>query len=281
MGGLVTRYALAKMEHEGDADAEEVALYWSYDSPHRGAWIPVAVQAFAHYIRASDDRFSEYINSAAAQQLLRWHIATSDAKPEISEKRQDFLEELKKVGWWPQKPRKIGVGNGLGNGQGNGYEPGALALEGKGLNITGTKLKVQSAGNNQLVAELRVAPRLVKTEVRTSEIFTTMDSAPGGTLDSFGIVADALNTLTKNNPVLALRSEAHIRWHCFVPSVSAVAIRDVDTEDDLYTNIDRLDPSESELDEFRLVRPEDEEPENQEHTLMTEELCSWILERLP
>lgn len=72
MGGLVTRHALAKLETEG-VD-HQTALYFSYDSPHRGAWIPIALQAFAHYIKDLDSRFSDQINSPAAQQLLWRHI---------------------------------------------------------------------------------------------------------------------------------------------------------------------------------------------------------------
>ncbi|WP_393098223.1 hypothetical protein [Streptomyces sp. LN325] len=56
MGGLVTRYALLKLEHRRTDHRTE--LYFSYDSPHRGAWIPIGLQAFAHYIRDLDDRFS-------------------------------------------------------------------------------------------------------------------------------------------------------------------------------------------------------------------------------
>lgn len=295
MGGLVTRYALAKMEHEGDPDAEKVALYWSYDSPHRGAWMPIGLQALAHYLAQLDRpeginpdarQFSNYVNSPAARQLMRWHIAEWNGTPGISRLREEFLDELEKVGNWPQKPRKIGVANGLGNGQGNGNEPGALAFEGTGASLKDailkaqTKLNVQSsqsAGGDPLVAELFVRPvnAFAKHEIRTSGI-PAIGSAPGGTLDGFGIVADKFNEMTDEKPLLAMRSVAHIRSHCFVPSVSAVAIRDVDTEEALYTKIDDLDPKESELDEFCLASEE-----NEEHTLMTEELCSWIIERLP
>jgi hypothetical protein len=287
MGGLVTRYALAKMEHKGDPDAEKVALYWSYDSPHRGAWIPISLQALGHYIRSLNDTFSNYVNSPAGQQLLRWHIATWNGKPEMSKEREDFLKALRDVGDWPKKPWKIGVANGLGNGQGNGNEPGALALEGTGASLKAAnpppqlKLNVQSgqsAGGNPLVAELFVRP-VTPFQPRKEDVYTSgipaIGSAPGGTLDSFGIVADAFNKMTDETPIVAMRSVAHIRSHCFVPSVSAVAIRDVDTEEALYTNIDALDPKESELDEFRLASGE-----NEEHTLMTDELCSWIIERI-
>ncbi|MFD0349499.1 hypothetical protein ACFQ0M_32645 [Kitasatospora aburaviensis] len=47
MGGIVTRYALAKLEHEG-VD-HQTATYLSYDSPHNGAWIPLVLQQMAYF----------------------------------------------------------------------------------------------------------------------------------------------------------------------------------------------------------------------------------------
>ncbi|WP_406449767.1 hypothetical protein [Streptomyces sp. NBC_00876] len=61
----------------------------------------------------------------------------------------------------------------------------------------------------------------------------------------------------------------------FAPSVSAVAIRDVEKQDDLYANIDKLDVEESEVDEFLCSST------TTGHTAITEELCSRLLDRLP
>ncbi|MGY3682095.1 hypothetical protein ACVWXU_005718 [Streptomyces sp. TE33382] len=62
---------------------------------------------------------------------------------------------------------------------------------------------------------------------------------------------------------------------CFVPSVSAVAIRDIDQPADLYANIDELSPDESEVDDYVCSS------ETTGHTAITEELCTWLLDRLP
>ncbi|WP_234003848.1 triacylglycerol lipase [Nocardiopsis sp. SBT366] len=78
MGGLVTRYALAKMESDGID--HQTALYLSFDSPHRGAWVPVGLQAFAHFLKATP-ALSRQINSAAARQLLWRHVESVDAEP--------------------------------------------------------------------------------------------------------------------------------------------------------------------------------------------------------
>ncbi|WP_055529882.1 hypothetical protein [Streptomyces alboniger] len=271
MGGLVTRYALAKMEHDGGPENDhQTALYFSYDSPHRGAWIPLALQSFAHYIRRLNAAFSEQINSPAARQLLWQHITEWDDSPETDKERGTFLAELERVGGWPKRPKKIGVANGVRIGQSNGVRPGEKAFHGKGLAITGTHLHTQSVGEDQLVAQLRVVT-LRKPRIRTSGI-PEIDGAPGGTLEGFGILADELNKIPA---LIGLGSQADVRAHCFVPTVSAIALRDIDSHEKLYEPITAAEDELSELDEFRCAS------KNEGHTLVTEELCAWIMDRLP
>ncbi|GAA3310790.1 hypothetical protein GCM10020295_78790 [Streptomyces cinereospinus] len=62
---------------------------------------------------------------------------------------------------------------------------------------------------------------------------------------------------------------------CFVPSVSAVAVRDIAEQADLYVDIDELSPEESELDDFLCSST------TTAHTAITEELCGWLMDRLP
>ncbi|MEU6755530.1 hypothetical protein [Streptomyces sp. NPDC046685] len=268
MGGLVTRYALAKMETR--RLDHQTGVYWSYDTPHRGAWIPLGLQAFAHYSRKLNDGFSRQINSPAARQLLAWHIEEWDDKPRVDELRHQLLAELQQMGNWPAIPLKIGVANGVGTGLGNGIKPGDHAVEGKGLSIVGTHLYAQRGGDNQIVANLRLVSLPPAKDVPTDDL-PEMDGAPGGTLEGFGILADKLN---EQPPLYGLKTDAHVRHHAFVPSVSAVAVREVTTDADLYVDIDGLAPEESELDEFRLAS------QNEPHTLMTTELGGWIVERI-
>jgi hypothetical protein len=273
MGGLVTRYALANLEFK--RMDHQTAVYWSYDSPHRGAWIPISLQAFAHYARDIDGSFSNQINSPAAQQLLWRHIPEWNAVPEESKLRTEFRTALERVGGWPQRPRLIGVANGVGTGSGTGLPPGAVAMQGNGLAITPTRLYIQSPGDDALVADLRILIPLYPLEARDhvrTRALPEIDGAPGGTLEGFGILADALNGLP---PIMGTAATAPIPSHCFVPAVSAVAIRDLDTNDNLYANIDELPAADSELDEFKCAS------QNEEHTKITEELCTWIFDRLP
>ncbi|WP_327349497.1 alpha/beta hydrolase [Streptomyces sp. NBC_01321] len=268
MGGLVTRHALAKMESQ--SIDHQTALYFSYDSPHRGAWIPIALQAFGHYIRDLDSRFSDQINSPAARQLLWRHIAKWDGTPDRSDERAAFLAEMAALGEWPRRPRLIGVANGVADGTGTDVRAGELALEGKGLSVVGTKIYTQPPGDDELIAKLRVVT-LKTNEVHTSGL-PSIDGAPGGSLEGFGILADVFNAL---NPILGFKTDVRIRSHCFVPAVSAVDIRGLDTDEELYADISSLPEEESGLDEFKLAS------RNEGHTLVTEELSTWLLDRLP
>ncbi|MGW0865080.1 MULTISPECIES: triacylglycerol lipase [Streptomyces] len=264
MGGIVTRYALAKMELR--RMDHRVGVYASFDSPHRGAWVPVGLQAFAHYTAPVDDTYLRQISSPASQQMLWRYLDALDGTPKESPLRTEFLEQLGQVGSWPRIPRLIGVSSGRGDGVGNGVRAGAKALSCAGPLCDGTYFLAQSQGDPAEVAVLNGV--LGGKHTVTTSGFPELDGAPGGTLESFGIIGDALADVGEGVDL------AH-RSGCFVPSVSAVAIRDLGRQEDLYVNIDELPPEESELDDFLLSQ------DNDPHALMTEDIGRWVLDRLP
>lgn len=264
MGGIVTRYALAKMETQ--RMAHRTALYFSYDSPHRGASIPVGVQAFSHFIPFPNS-FAKQMNSPAARQMLWRHYDEETGKVGVAPERTEFLDELNRLGGWPQIPMKIAVANGRADGVGlPDVPPGEVALRIDKI-YPGTTFYTQAQGDDVTAAYLnRRFPKAEKT-VTTGD-FPELDGAPGGTLHTYKILADAMRKL---GGAVDLRHEEV----CFVPSVSAVAVRDIETQKDLYTNIGDLAPEESELDDYLCSST------TTAHTAITEELCTWLLDRLP
>lgn len=264
MGGIVTRYALAKMERQ--RMDHRTALYFSYDSPHRGASIPVGVQAFSYFIPFPND-FAKQMNSPAARQMLWQHYDKDTGKIGVAPERTEFLTALDRVGGWPQIPMKIAVANGRADGVGlPEVKPGDVALRIDRI-YPGTTFYAQAQGNDVTAAYLnRRFPKAEKTV--TTNGFPEVDGAPGGTLHTYKILAE---TMEKLGGKADLRHEDV----CFVPSVSAVAIRDVDEQDDLYVNIDSLSPEESELDDFLCSST------TTAHTAVTAELATWITDRLP
>ncbi|MFJ9610766.1 hypothetical protein ACIRS1_30940 [Kitasatospora sp. NPDC101176] len=266
MGGLVTRHALARLEHEG-VD-HRTALYFSYDSPHRGAVVPVGLQAFAHFIPvpAAFNRFARQMDSPAARQMLWRHYDPRTGRIGVAPERTAFLAESERVGGWPRIPRRIALANGRGDGTGLDVTPGDVAMTLHRI-YPGTTFRAQAQGEGTVVAELRRRfPRAERTV--TTDGFPELDGAPGGTLRSYGILADALRKL---GAAVDLRHE-HV---CFVPAVSAVSIRDLDDNQDLYADIGALAPDGSDFDEFVCSS------ENTGHTTITGELCDWLLDRLP
>ncbi|MFD3546013.1 esterase/lipase family protein [Streptomyces sp. NPDC058655] len=263
MGGIVTRYALAHLESQ--RTDHRTGLYFSYDSPHRGASIPIGVQAFSHFIPFPND-FAKQMNSPAARQMLWQHYDKETGKVGIAPERTEFLAALDRVGNWPQIPMTIGVANGRADGIGlPDVKPGEVALRIDRI-YPGTTFYTQAQGDDVTAAYLnRRFPKAEKTI--TTNGFPELDGAPGGTLHTYKILADTIKKLG---------GQADLRHEdvCFVPAVSAVAIRDIDNQDDLYARIDRLDPEDSMLREFRCSST------TTAHTAITEELCTWIMDRL-
>lgn len=264
MGGLVTRYALAKLEYDG-LD-HQTSTYISYDTPHRGAWIPLALQKFAHVVSGIAPELSNQINSDAARQLLWTHTPDILTKPREDPLRTQLLTELGSYGGWPRRPLLLGVANGAGNGEPTDALAGALALATENPDGLSTKMWLQDNGAKFHAGWYKLG--ILPAYNFYTEDLPKADSAPGGTLDSYGIAAENLRQL-------GYQVLCDYPTVSFVPSVSAVAIRDVATDEDLYLDIDREPVSSSDLDEYQLSHT------NTAHTEMTPELGEWILERLP
>ncbi|MFD7908525.1 esterase/lipase family protein [Kitasatospora sp. NPDC059747] len=281
MGGLVTRYALAKMEQDPALPDHETALYLSYDTPHQGAWFPIALQAFTHF--ATDNwgdeptlgpvlrQFSGLLNSTAAKQMARWHIAKADGTAEQAEERAAFLRALDAVGGWPQNVRKIGVANGVHSGDGNGVKADETAVKCDGETLHDTWLKTQAQGDQEVARLQKTGGEPVR--VRTSGL-PDIDGAPGGLFTapspvgdtgSFGLAAMLMGLL--GNTV----DPDVITTSCFIPAISAVAAGDISDPKALYQPIT---PDGSALDAFVCAS------RNEGHTTMTEELGAWIVNEI-
>ncbi|MFD9869793.1 esterase/lipase family protein [Streptomyces niveus] len=264
MGGLVARYALAKLEQQ--RVDHRAGVFLSFDSPHRGAWVPIGLQAFAHRTAAVDDTYLRQISSPASQQMLWRYLDDAKGTPRESPLRTEFKSQLQQVGSWPRIPRLLAVSSGRGDGVGNDARAGAKTLRCAGPLFDGTYFLAQSQGDPAEVAVLDGV--LGGPETITTSGFPELDGAPGGTLESFGIIADALAGAGEN-------VETAHRSVCFVPAVSAVSVRDLDRQEDLYVSLDNLAPDEFDVDDYLLSS------DNDQHALMTEDIGHWVLDRLP
>jgi len=154
MGGIIGRYVLAKLESEGKSHC--TGLFFTLDSPHNGANVPLSFQALGWYFHASGntDEVWNVMETPAARQMLLKHLGTAvqdgDVTPEndplIYTTPLDFSEfynadysflrnqingELDGFGW-PKFPRKVALSNGMKNGtlpNGQGFAPGEKFYE--------------------------------------------------------------------------------------------------------------------------------------------------------
>lgn len=270
MGGMIARHALAVMEREGQD--HQTRTYLSYDTPHNGAWIPLILQQMAYFFedvppgQTSEPSQAELIRSAAAQQLLYAWVPDSRYSGEVataSPLRVEFVEELRGLGDFPAIPRKLGVANGSGDGTGRDLTPGDIVFDWKIPVLASATARVQPEyGDRQPIGGMHA---LLEIRRSTTTAVPPLDNAPGGALDSFGLVADALKA-----PI-----DEKNRFGCFVPTISAVAV-DFDPlrwDLDPHTPVKDLPPDRSQLDDFAYDA-------NTEHSQPTENLVDWIVDRL-
>ncbi|MFJ6757074.1 MULTISPECIES: esterase/lipase family protein [unclassified Streptomyces] len=280
MGGMVTRYALAKMERQ--REDHQTSTYLSYDTPHRGAWLPLGVQAFAHFVKEHWGStnpvlslYSDLVNSPAARQMLRWHVATGtkvtlDVTAGQDQERTDFLEALHRMGDWPQRPRLLGVANGTGTGIGNNIPADDTAMAATGPKVS-AQLRTQGQGQ-QTVAQMAQA-RKEPVPIKTTG-FPELDGAPGGLFPKAPLLQDAANFGMAAVLAAMVNEQPADLTHntsTFVPTISAVASADIDDHTALYSKVDR---EKSDLHDFLCATT------NEGHTAMTPELGKWILARL-
>ena len=149
MGGIVARYALAKMEAEGKSHC--TGTFFTFDTPHNGANIPLALQAlgwFYHAINQTDELWTALNSPAGQQQTLSslgeellagkvsignniWSYVTPLSFSELTSQnpgalRSNLQNELAGVGW-PKIPRKLALLDGMKNGtllSNQGFGPG-------------------------------------------------------------------------------------------------------------------------------------------------------------
>ncbi|WP_407915224.1 hypothetical protein [Kitasatospora sp. NE20-6] len=272
MGGMITRYALARMEAE-EVD-HRTGIYFSWDTPHNGAWIPLILQQMAYFFEdftpAEPDRpkQAELIRSEAAQQLLWAWVENSKYEGPVataSQLRTDFLAELAGYGSFPARPLKLGVANGHGEGVGLKLTPGEIAFDWKDrYNTASATARVQpDKGVKQPIGGMHIALTVRRS---STTAVPALDGAPGGTLPSFGLVAKALG----------IEVDERFTNTCFVPGVSAVAL-DFDPavwDVDLETDLTSVDPGRVALDDFLC------DTENSPHSAPRRALTDWLFDHV-
>ncbi len=254
MGGLVSRYALKYME-DNTLD-HETRLYISFDSPHRGANVPMSIQYLFNYMVNGAPGITDLaplvnglLGSAAAKQMLidhyLGHVDGSGVEQTGSNLpvgapnfRDAFQTELDGMGF-PQNTRNIAVSNGSSQGTLTG-SIGLELLNHLFMTSSNTRATITlnfapaentNAQVTNFVGEIFVGIWIpAATFSASSQSPTTvdgLDSAPGGQFDlhSFDDGSSTLITEFVNN----LTSQ----YFNFIPTISGLAITETDDWYDL------------------------------------------------
>lgn len=111
MGGQTAKYALSYMEKNNIKHC--VSEYISFDSPHKGANIPLSLQALVNHYAPVDPKINDLkdkLNLVAPQQLLNNHYhAVAEGESAL---RTNWLSDLNAIGNYPKKTRNVAVING-------------------------------------------------------------------------------------------------------------------------------------------------------------------------
>ncbi|MEH6763448.1 MAG: T9SS type A sorting domain-containing protein [Aequorivita antarctica] len=249
MGGLIARYALSYMET--NSLDPETRLYISFDSPHRGANIPISLQYLINYFAVqvgditAQQVVDQLLNSPASKEMLLDHLlghllAGSDFEQDPTKVlplgapgfRNEFQAELDALGF-PNNVRNVTMINGAGNGTTTG-SPGITVVD-TNLEIDATTdvdvaLKfTPAASQTNTVTDVTVnffgfPINTYQTTSQSSNSSDGVDSAPGGT----GSISDALGDGGGNQVLIDFINALQQDLYSFIPTMSSLAIDNPD-----------------------------------------------------
>jgi hypothetical protein len=266
MGGLVSRYALAYMETNGLPHS--VRTFLSFDTPHRGANIPLGIQYWVKFFSgqsADAAVFLGLLDRPAARQMLVYHYtdpAGTTGQPDPL--RGTFTADLGAVGEWPAQPRLVAIANGSDSGADQGFAAGDSIIRWHYSDlfvaITGDIWAVPNMASKKIFdGSLRILFSTTKLAVTVSGT-QPYDNAPGGSRAS---MAELDSVAAPYGDIIALHPS-----HCFIPTVSALAYDATDIFHDIAA-----DPNPAANTPFDAVYSQGT---NQEHVAVTAQNAAWI-----
>lgn len=263
MGGLVTRYALAWLESRGLP--HQTRLFFTVDTPHRGAYTCLADQWFAHMFASASPQaaaFAALLDSPANQQfVMRWLDGDT---PRESPLRTLLVADLEAIGGYPRRPRRIAIACGRGDGR-RSVPPGAPLLAWDGGPFAGARLWSLPEGSSAgvIAKGYSFLGDPAHERVLAADSGVSWEGAPGGlndyTLGAAGIV-QAMGCGTVTTPV---------GWVCGVPTVSAL-----DLDQSPFEPVPPPSAQRSPFDDYTWAE------QNESHLTITAAASAWLLARI-
>ncbi len=266
MGALCSRYALAYMETH--AIPHRVRTWISFDGPQAGADIPLGLQYWIQYFASQSTdaaAFLAVLDSPAARQMLLYRLTEPpSAAPQPDPMRTALLAEFASLGGYPSLPRRVAVANGSGSAVGQGFAPGAQLIRYEYsslfLALTGNVWAVPDQTSRTIFAGSQRV--LFSTTSRTVTVSGTLpwDGAPGGSRAS---MAQLDATSPPYGDIVALHPS-----HCFIPTVSALALATTDPFFNASAEPDLLARTPFDAVFFPAV--------NEEHVALSAASAAWL-----
>ena len=229
MGGLCSRYALAWLESQGIP--YRVRTWISFDGPQAGADIPLGLQYWISFFSgqsADAAAFLTALQSPAARQMLLYHLTSPAGTTGSADPLRDSLQaHFTAVGGWPALTRRVAIADGSGSRQDQGFLPGAqlIRYEYSSLfvTLTGNVWAVPDQVSGMVFdGSLRILFSTTSQQVTVTDT-RPWDGAPGGFRAS---MTQLDTTAAPYGDIVALHPA-----HCFVPTISALAL---DTDDPFF-----------------------------------------------
>ncbi|MBN8685063.1 MAG: T9SS type A sorting domain-containing protein [Chitinophagales bacterium] len=258
MGGVVCNYALKHMNATGQN--HDTRLFFTYDSPLRGANIPIGMQCFIKFLNDNLNDFAgegisipaldagwRAINQPIASQLLMYRFDAeslyggTEGEP-INIRKNEFLAEMDALG--PLSMRHVALSNGsLNTPLENAMEAGNLFFELSGEKIECIdwnnpiilcgkltfNMQMRATGNNELteIANLEmVLTKPAQTPLSAfwyPKVYTKPYDVISGATSNLGLIG--LNTLPSQiQPHVDILQGPGlmVKQHIFIPSFSSV-----------------------------------------------------------
>lgn len=226
MGGLVARYALRDMEKKGLN--HDVCKFISLNSPHKGANIPVGLQALLRYLenikmfkrRVADilektKAIRELLEKKAMKQMLVYKV---DNNYDYLDEHAAFIQRYESMGM-PVLCENIAISNGGYDGK-SLESAGSLLLKMAG-EIDNFESEVHFLNQKQetelFSGAIKMLFKFKKRKLYSTSDMVALDGAPGSSL--------LLNSLLKKMGD-DIMSTFQLDRFCFVPTVSALALND-------------------------------------------------------
>ncbi len=235
MGGLVTRIALADMDkNPATYGASHVNTWISFDSPHKGANIPLGIQEFLAFFYDKNSAFAaaaklyNILNQPAAKQMLLVHHSQAENLAG-NPTNLVFQSELNSRGY-PSSCKKIAVSNGSGYGDKQPFNEGEQIIKWLYgdwfLSEVEIRANVYALSTSSTPSVPTVFYGFWDTLAWFDEVSTTqqhyyyqsLDNAAGGTRDSFQVLFDSTASRRGSGDYCLCPN------HCFIPMVSSLGL---------------------------------------------------------